>query len=669
MKKSLRIILIVLGSLIGFVVLVFLFGSLFGGCVAKNYVNKKAPELIGRKTTVDHIGINLFTGHVAIHDLSVMEEDGKELFTEFDTLDLRVSLPKLLTKTVFVKHFTLSGLDTRILQDGNRFNFSSILDRFQKDSAEVEEPKDTTPSPWVISLHNLRLSNGKVYYADVPRGSDFKLNNLNLNVPDFVVGGKDDSDAGLTLAFTDGGTLKVDGSYNTSDNNFNATLDLEKFALDQVKAYVTDRARIEKIEGDLSVHAQAKGNLSHILDMEIAAQANINDVNILDTKHQSVASLKSLNVDLSKLVLSQNLFDISSITLGGLTTQYELFSDSTNTLSRLLIPATSQTDTAQVAEEKPSDSTQAKPLHLHVGHLDLHDINVTYTDHTLPGGFSFPITNLSIKSDDLSTTSTNNAQVFANLPHNGVLMVKWDGDISNWKQNQSLKLNIKNLHLTDLSPYMLAYFGMPFSDGIFSFTSFNTIRNSQLDGKNRIDIYKPTLGDKQTGIKPKLHIPIKAALYILKDKDDKVILDVPIAGNIDNPEFSYMKLVWKTLGNLIVKVATSPARAITGLFTNEDGDVFIAIDSTEQGLSSEQLYQIDKLAEMVKSDENLHLDILLQTRSNDDADTQTNNQRRNAILQHHLTEIGLTESQYTIGIADPDEKLKQDGYKIAINVV
>lgn len=72
---------------------------------------------------------------------------------------------------------------------------------------------------------------------------------------------------------------------------------------------------------------------------------------------------------------------------------------------------------------------------------------------------------------------------------------------------------------------------------------------------------------------------------------------------------------------------------------------------------------------MVKSDENLHLDILLQTRSNDDADTQTNNQRRNAILQHHLTEIGLTESQYTIGIADPDEKLKQDGYKIAINVV
>ena len=105
---------------------------------------------------------------------------------------------------------------------------------------------------------------------------------------------------------------------------------------------------------------------------------------------------------------------------------------------------------------------------------------------------------------------------------------------------------------------MTAYFGMPFREGIFSLTSTNTLNSSQLDGKNKIDIYKPTLGAKQKGVKPRLKLPVKAALYVLKDKDGKVLLEVPVSGNIDNPEFKYMKMVWKTLGNLIVKVATSP---------------------------------------------------------------------------------------------------------------
>lgn len=677
MKKSLRITLIVLGCIAAFILLIFLFGSLFGGCVAKNYVNKHSEELIGRQANVEHVGVNLFTGRVSIKGLSVCEDDDSTQFAGFDTLDVAVSLLRLIGKTVYVRHFTLAGLDVNVIQDGTQFNFSSIIDHFPKDTAEVEEPKDTTPSDWVIKLHKIRLSDGRIGYADLQRQSRMGLKNLNLLVPDFSIGGKDRTDADLTVSLAEGGTLTANADMNSSTNDFNVTLNLDNVALDQAKAYVVDRAYIDEIQGRLSLSATAAGNLEHIMDMAIAAKLSVDDVDIIDNNKASVASLRSLKVDLGKMVLSQNLYDINSVTLNGLTAAYELFADSTNTFSRLLIPATAADENEETSEPQNTETSKPQtdevqspkpPLQLRLGHLALTDINFTYADHTLPTDFSFPVTDIRVEADNVTTAGNNNARIFAGLPHGGAAMVNWEGNISNWKLNQTLRLNIKNLRLTDLSPYMLAYFGMPFSEGVFSFTSYNTIRNSQLSGKNRIDIFKPTLGDRDNSVKAKLHLPVKAALYILKDKDDKVILDVPVAGNIDSPEFNYMKLVWKTLGNLIVKVATSPARLLGNLVDGDGEELFVDIDPAEHDFTSEQFYMIDQIADLAAKDESLILNFELITRPTTDAAVQSNHQRRNNILQHHLADLGLNKSQYNVTTAEPDLAADKEGYNVTITI-
>ena len=672
MKKSLRITLIVLGCIAAFIIIVFLFASLFGGCIAKNYVNKNSEKLIGRQASVEHVGLNLFTGHVAVHGLSVMEENATDQFAGFDTLDVSVSLLRLIGKTVYVRHITLAGLDARILQDSNRFNFTSIIEHFQKDSAEVEEEPDTTPSNWFVSLHNIKFANGSAYYADIPRQSHIGFRDLTIYVPDFSFGGKDRTDAGLTLELADGGALTVNADYTAENGDFNVTLDLENFALNQVMPYIMDRAYIEEIKGLLAVNATAQGNTNHILDMVIAAKASVKDVDILDNSQSSVASLKSLEANLGKLVLSQNLFDINSITLDGLSARYEQFADSTNTLSRLLIPDTTATATAEPQEEVQADTLtgNSSPLKLHVGHLALTNINLCYADHTMPDDFEFPVNDLSVLADNISTAGNNNARIQANLPNGGKLMVDWKGNISDWKLNQSLFLAIKDLHLSDLSPYMVSYFGMPFSEGVFSFTSSNTIHNSQLKGDNHIDIFKATLGDKRKDVKPQLHLPVRAALYVLKDKDDKIMLDVPVAGNIDNPEFNYMKLVWKTLGNLIVKVATSPARALGNWIGNgDDAAPFISIDAHEKEFTSEQYYQIDRVAEMAKADESIQLQFELQRRPTDNDELTANYLRLNKLLQKHLEQLGLRKSQISITNAEPKADVKEEGYLVTTKIL
>lgn len=668
MKKPLKITLITLGSILAFILLLFILVSLFGGCIAKGYVNKHAEGLIGRKASVEHVGLNLFTGHVNIRGLEVKEDDGVKKFAGFDTLDVSVVLRKLLGQTVDVRHITLSGLDAQVIQQGTRFNFTSIIEHFQKDSTEVEEPEDNVPSPWVVSLHNIRIAHSGAQYSDLGVGSHWGVNDLNITVPDFSIGGKDATDAGITLELEDGGSLTADAEYNASTNDFDAILKLDKFSLNQVLPYLSSSMNLEAIKGNLKVDAKAKGNLSHILDMAISAQASLDGVELLSQGSFAVASLAHLGVDLNKLVISENLYDIANVELSGLNASYELFADSTNTISRLL---KKKEPVAETPAETPDTATSApkKAMQLHVGHVSLSDINLTYADNTLPVPFRFPVTNIRLQANDLTLSGTNNARLFANLPHGGAAIVNWKGNISDWKQSQDLRLTIKDLHLTDLSPYLLAYFGQPFTEGIFSFTSYNTIHNSQLKGENKIDIYKPTIGDRRKDIDAKLNLPLKAALYILKDKDDKVILDVPIAGNIDSPEFNYMKLVWKTLGNLIVKVATSPARALGNLFNGDEDDdhLFMAFDPSEKDFSSEQFYQIDKLADLAKHDENYLINFDLVASPDQDSSMAASNRRRNSILSHHLDELGLPATQYSITSSEAENATPGYNIKLIIN--
>ena len=676
MKKLLKIILVILGSLAALVLLVMIVGSLFGGCATKNYVNNHSDDLIGRQAHVDHVGVNLFTGRVAIHELSVKEDDGETWFASFDTLDVSVSLLRLLGKRVQVRHLTLVGLDAHIIQDSSWFNFSSIIDRFRGDSLEIEV--DTMPSQWVVSMHKIRLAKCKLLYEDRPRQSHIGFHNLNVRVPDFTIGGGERTDADLTVDLAEGGQLTARTDYDATSGNFNLDVSLNGFALDQLKPYLVDLTQIETVEGSVALDLTAQGNFAHLIEAEISTKVGLDNVNIVDSSQTSVASIGQLRLDVGKMVLSQRLFDINSFSIEGLTAQYELFADSSNTFSRLLAAKTEDSENSENSENpEESDNSESlesldtlptPPLQLRVGHLALNGINFTYADHTMPTDFVFPVTDLSVEATGVTTTGNNNAHVRANLPNGGTLAVDWKGNISDWKQHQELLLTIKGLHLTDFSPYAVAYFGMPFSDGIFGFTSDNTILNSKLEGKNRIDIYKPTLGEKQEGVKPRLKLPVQAALYVLKDKDGKVLLDVPVKGNVDNPEFNYMKLVWKTLGNLIVKVATSPARLLKGM--KEDGEeMFVTIDTEESDFTSEQLYMIDQVADMAKKDEKVVLNFELQTHpANDSKKASAANENRNQALAQHLEKLGVSKKQYHIRTAKPSDEVAVEGYAITVEV-
>lgn len=660
MKKALKITAIIVAAIVALLLLV----SLIAPPIAKNYVNKHGEELIGRKVNIEKVGLNLFSGHVALHHLKIYEEDGSTHFAGFDTLDIKLKLLRLIGSDLYFKHITLSGLNVNILQQDTIFNFTSIIDHFASDT-----PQDTTESEsnWKLYFYNVSLQHAQLSYSDLNREKDWKVKDLNIKVPGFSIGGEESADAGINLALADGGLLNIDAQYDASSNNFGATVQLDNFALANIKEYLTDVVDIEEIEGDLGATITAQGNVSEIMNTQISGKLKLNGLSVTASQRNELASMQTMSININKIDLGSNIFDIESVTLEGLRGQFEMYKDSTTNFSRIMVASDNSTTetTPQDTQESTESTTPAKPMDIKVGVVEIKSCHFTYTDHCLHEKFSFPVSNINLSANNINTTGMNQARITAQLPGGGALKIEWKGNIANWKTSQDLTLNVNGLDLKQLNPYMVTFLGQPFSDGTFSFTSHNTITNSMLDGSNNLDIYNVTVGKRVKGVKPAVHLPLKAALYVLKDKNEKILLDVPIKGNIESPEFNYMKLVWKTLGNLLVKVATSPVRALGDMLgISEEELKYMEILPGQTDFTSEQYNLLNRFAKATEYSKDIRITFDHQVPPiTDDIERQRIETLNNIMSRYMHEQLKVSKDQFIVKTTEV-ENLKHAGYHI-----
>lgn len=661
MKRSWKIVLWVIGILLGVIIL----ATILVSPIAKSYINSHGKELVGREVHVDGVTVNVYTGHVAVTGLTLYEDNGKDIFASFDTLDTKISLFKLLGHTVELKHITLAGLNVNILKQGEAFNFESMLDHFASDSTEVQ---DTTPSDWLIKLHNIHLSHAQIRYNDISENKQWHLPDINLIVPNLELGGTQASEGGLNIAFTEGGQLNINGHYHEHQGTYDLAINLKKFNFKNLEPLFTDLLNYKDLHGTLEVNINAQGNVSEITKSRIGGAVVMTDVALQDNNGQ-VAGWKRLDVAVNNINLDANDYNIQSLKLDGFTARYDQWADHSN-IDGLMKPGRPDNPETPDNPDNPDNPESASsPLSLTLHTLAITNASLTYNDHTLPDLFTFPITNLNIEATNLSLNGSNNAKLHATLPGGGHLLMKWTGDITHWKQHQDLFIAVKGLDMKQLSPWVVYFTGQPIEDGIFSFTSHNTINNSILNGKNKIDIYKAQVGSRRKDVEPQQKLPLKTALYILKDKDDKILFDIPVKGNIDNPEFSYMKIVWQTLGNLIVKVATSPIRALgNALGFGNDNLEFIEIEAHQRGLTSEQYHILGDLATIAKSDTLVFFTLEQHMPAPANDTVARGYEFRNDIVRRYLIEQGVNERQISVTTGEPVTDGEKTGYTITSEI-
>lgn len=171
-------------------------------------------------------------------------------------------------------------------------------------------------------------------------------------------------------------------------------------------------------------------------------------------------------------------------------------------------------------------------------------------------------------------------------------------------RNLDMALNFRNVPLGSLNPYSMNFAGWQITDGRLGSELRYVLKDRQLHGENRMVIDHIQLGEEVADYQG-TRLPLRLAVALLEDSDGRIDLSLPVAGSLDEPEFSYGHLVWQALRNILVKIVTAPFRALFG------GEGFDAVygDAGLARIAPPEQEKLQKLAELMQKRPKLSLAI------------------------------------------------------------
>ena len=191
-----------------------------------------------------------------------------------------------------------------------------------------------------------------------------------------------------------------------------------------------------------------------------------------------------------------------------------------------------------------------------------------------------------------------------NFNNEGTFQGKTSFNISN-PLILSYNAKISDLDLHSFSPYTEYYLGYPIVSGMFNYDCSIEMTPEKLKNNNHLLVREPEFG-KKTKDTTAYKLPLKLALYLIKDANDNVEFELPVSGNPSEPGFKLGPLIWKTFGKFIAKTATQPFSSLAKLVgTHPEELEMIKFNYTQDSLIHDQKKVLDKIAQILTKKEDL----------------------------------------------------------------
>jgi hypothetical protein len=404
-------------------------------------------------------------------------------------------------------------------------------------------------------LNNISLEGGVLVFEDKTVNHISNLNNLGFFIPSLIFNRDEIKDAGINFHFKNGGFFKANADYNQKSGVYKADIMVDKLDVSPFLPYAKDYFHIGGLGGLVGGAINLVGNINKLDSILINGNAQVTDFSANDNAGHKILGSKSASVTLKDTYPMKFDFKFGDIILKEPFLYVEM-KDSTINLLNLMVETPE--DTAHF-----SYSYQISKFRIENGMLDLRD-------NTFDAPFDYHLSEIIMKVDSISSSAKwLNAFSSMKLNQRGKLQAEIGINPSN---PYELKVNyvITNFQLSDLNIFSTHYMGYPFLLGNMYYKGKTVIANRQLNSENKLIIRNATLGKKSGGI---MNIPLKLALYLLKDLHGDIILDLPLTGDLNDPKTNIRKLVWTTLKNVVVKVVASPFIALSGLLGVESKEV------------------------------------------------------------------------------------------------
>jgi len=517
---------------------------------------------------------------IEIAEVSYQVDLGERFRVEKQTIKgMKVDLP---AHRVDIQEVTNSHSRARLVRNKEgkiEWVSSPVLKTIRATDAKLEEEKR-----WIGNIAKLNVEDLAFRFEDLSTKpaalqelENFSLHGENLgNVP-----GKKGS---ITLQgkINKKGSLNVGGSVQIMPLDVALKVETVAIPLLPLQPYFAEHVNITLNRGQVS----NKGELTASIDKEgfkagYKGSTTLGDFLAVDKENNAdLLRLKSLYFGGIDFRLEPLAINIGEIALSDFYSKLILNQSGRLNVQDIVrkpgaeaVPVTAAVPTAPAVEAKPAEVKAAEtaaakaPIPIRIAKITLQNGTLNFSDFFVKPNYTVNVTRLGGRISGLSSAADTVADLDLRGSYAKSAPVQIQGKINPLaaKSFLDIKVDVTGVDLTGFSPYSGKYAGYNIEKGKLSLNLAYKLENNQLTAENKVFIDQFTFGDPVESADA-TKLPVNLAISLLKNNRGEIDLNLPISGSLDDPQFSIGGLIFKVIGNLIVKAVTSPFALLGSMF-------------------------------------------------------------------------------------------------------
>jgi hypothetical protein len=540
--------------------------------------------------------VRTFTPHVADTDRDVLA---------LPAMTLSGGTLRWPEQTVSVSALAIDDATVNIHRDASgALNVIRNAQPEPEDVSMVQATEEPAGRPWQLSLEKLAVNRLAFALEDesVEPVANIGIKSLDLTLDDIS------NDAGarfptaLSVTFPSGGTASLNGELAVLPApQFGFDVLVDDAALLALHPYLKPLADVNLDSGTLDI----KGRLSHGVEEPLAFAGNLNIDNFLITETDQgsrLGSWKRMHLDKIAFSAAKKTLGISEIRFDRPYGDILIAEDGSVNLGRVkkgqgLGPEVEH-DAADATAE-PVKEEKESALDVTIGRVVIAKASADFADQSLPLPFVAKIADLNGDITTIATASHEPSAVELEGKVDEFGFVRVTGTVTPLepKLDTDLHVAFQNVEMPKFSAYTIPFAGRVIVSGKLDLDLGYQVKASELKGENKVILRDFELGEKveHPGA---MSLPLGLAVALLKDPEGKIDIDLPVRGNVDDPEFRYGGVILKALANLIIKIVASPFALLGNLIGVEPSELeYINFLQGRADLTPPEMERAAKLAE------------------------------------------------------------------------
>jgi len=489
---------------------------------------------------------SLFVESLQLSDFSNRAQNSEQIKINIPKLQLNQATIDLNQEQIHIDSVQAPQTEIKITFDEN---YNLIFTKTEGDSTSIPANQDS--QSWAFNVREITANNSAVQLTKLSQGNSASNTLLmtHLQMNNLSNSANEKSQLNLQIKTSNQAHIKATSEFSLSQASAKNTLDISKLNLKAWQSWFPEELNLFIDSGLLSLHQKIDLNAD---SFKSNGQLDLNNIKLLDANKELFAQVNTLAINQIDVDSKSKQILLDSIVMD-------------QAQGRLIVSEEKQLNISSITDEQAPDSQtkDSSDWKIAIKKVEFIDGQTELTDKSIKPHYHTELSKINGSITGLSSTNLSKADVKLKGLLDSYGQVEITGKINplSEKAYTDIQITVENISLENFSSYSAQFLGFPILTGKVDFDLSYQLNQSMLKGLNNLRFKQLKFGDK-TASKDAVNLPLKLAVGLLTDGKGLMKINLPVSGNIDDPEFSYGGIVFKAFFKLITGIVTSPFKLL-----------------------------------------------------------------------------------------------------------